>query len=95
MSGGKKTMRWGGLSHLVELPIGAVLDELKGNVGSIGNSRKSQSTNIDGDTTLGTLTLVVRNRKLVTAVRSVKVVERVGVGDSGDLDSDCEKGGKF
>jgi len=83
------------LSHLVELPIGAVLDELKGNVGSIGNSREPQSTNIDGDTPLGTLTLVVGNGKLVTAARIVEVLERVWVGDGGNLDSDCEKGGKF
>ena len=77
------------------MPIGAVLDELKGNVGPIGNSRKSQSTNVDGDAPLGTLALIVRNGELVAAVRSVEVFERVRVGDSGDLDSDCEKWSKL
>jgi len=70
-----RKQRGEGSSHLVQLPIGAVLDELKGNVGSIGNSRKSQSPNINGDAPLGTLTLIVRDGKLITAGRIVEGLE--------------------
>ena len=80
--------------HLVELAIGAVLDELKCNVGSVANSRKSQSTDVDGDASLGALSLEVGNSKLITTVGGVEVIKRVRVGVSRYLDSDCERGGE-
>ena len=79
------------LSHLVEVPIRPVLDELNGDVGSIGDSRESQSPYTDGDTPLGALSLVVGNSELVGPVGFVEVLKRVRVGDGGDLDSDCER----
>lgn len=79
------------MSHLVETPVRAILDNLEGNVGPVADSWKIQGTNADGDTPLGALTFEVRNSKLVATVRGVEVVKRVRVGDGGNLYSDCEK----
>ena len=76
------------------MAIGAILDELKSNVGSTANSRKSQSTNVDRNTSLGSLSLEVRNSKLITTVGGVEVIKRIRVGVSRYLDSDCERGGE-
>ena len=89
-----RKLRSEGLPHLVELAIRTVLDKLKSDVGSIANSWKTQSTNIDGDTSLAALSFEVRNGKLVTTVSGVEVLKRVRVGVSRDLDPDCEKGGE-
>ena len=83
------------MSHLIELPVRAVLDELKRNVGPIGDPRKSQSPNVHGDTPLGALSLVVWNGELVTPARVAEVFKRVRVLNSRDLDSDCLKVVKF
>ena len=76
------------MPHLVEAAIGAVLDELKSNVGLIANSWESQGTNVDRHTPLGALPLKVRNGKLITTVGGVEIIKRVRVGDGRDLDSD-------
>ena len=66
---------------MVQLPIGAVLNELEGNIGPITDPGKPQYPNVDGKTCLGTLPFKVGNSELIATIGGVEVVERTGILD--------------
>lgn len=67
--------REGQVHALVELTVRRVLYKLKGNVGPFADTRKSQGSNVHGNTTLGPLAFEVFDGKLVAAVRVMEVVK--------------------